>query len=124
MKKKIIIFKNDAVGDLVQSLDAINNIINHYGNNQILIYLSERSKNFNFLFNFNNVKVNILNYDLTILEKIKLLNKNPLSLDETDSIFLGDFKTLIRENINPKELARIIKTNDKNTGPREDSVKE
>ena len=73
MKKKIIIFKNDAVGDLVQSLDAINNIINHYGNNQILIYLSERSKNFNFLFNFNNVKVNILNYDLTILEKIKLL---------------------------------------------------
>ena len=59
-----------------------------------------------------------------ITTKIKLLNKKPLSLEETDSIFLGDFKTFIRENIKPNEVARIIKTNDKNTGPREDSVKE
>jgi len=42
----IIIFKNDAVGDLVQSLDAINNIINHNKKTKITIYLSERSKNF------------------------------------------------------------------------------
>ena len=90
MKKNIIIFKNDAVGDLVQSLDAINNIINHNINNQILIYLSERSKNFNFLFNFNNVKINILNYNLTILEKIKLLY----------SLFKGNIETvyILRNN--------------------------
>tara|TARA_B100001142_G_C14086224_1_gene559455 strand:- start:3 stop:329 length:327 start_codon:yes stop_codon:yes gene_type:complete len=69
----------------------------------------------------NNVPQNTAKH---ITTKIKLLNKNPLSLDETDSIFLGDFKTVIRENINPKELARIIKTKDKNTGPSEDSVKE
>ena len=46
--KNIIIFKNDAVGDLSQSLNAINNIINHNKNNNITIYLSERSKDFSF----------------------------------------------------------------------------
>ena len=40
--KKIIIFKNDAVGDLVQSLRAINNIIHHNKQNEILIYLSKK----------------------------------------------------------------------------------
>ena len=55
--KKIIIFKNDAVGDLVQSLRAINNIINHNKQNEIIIYLSERSKNFDFFFKFKNVKI-------------------------------------------------------------------
>jgi len=40
--KNIIIFKNDAVGDLSQSLNAINNIINHNKNNNITyIYLKE-----------------------------------------------------------------------------------
>ncbi len=72
LNKKIIIFKNDAVGDLVQSLPAINNIINHNIQNEILIYLSERSKNFDFLFNFKNVKIKIVRYDLTIKEKIKI----------------------------------------------------
>ena len=48
--KKIVIFKNDAVGDLIQSLEAINNIIQNNRNNKILIYLSERSKNFDFFF--------------------------------------------------------------------------
>ena len=47
MTKKIIIYKNDAVGDLVQSLDAINNIINFDKDNKIIIYLSERSENSN-----------------------------------------------------------------------------
>ena len=72
LNKKIIIFKNDAVGDLVQSLPAINNIINHNIQNEILIYLSERSKNFDFLFNFKNVKVKIVKYNLTIKERIKI----------------------------------------------------
>lgn len=72
MKKNIIIFKNDAVGDLVQSLNSINNIINHNKENKILIYLSERSKNFAFLLKFNNVKVKILNYDLSFIGKIKI----------------------------------------------------
>ena len=70
--RKIIIFKNDAVGDLVQSLQAINNIINHNIQNEIIIYLSERSKNFDFLIKFKNVKIKIVKYDLTIKEKIKI----------------------------------------------------
>ena len=44
-----VVFKNDAVGDLVQSLNAINNIINHNKERKIIVYLSERSKNFDFL---------------------------------------------------------------------------
>ena len=46
--KNIIIFKNDAVGDLSQSLNAINNIINHNKNNNIIIYLYKKIKNFSF----------------------------------------------------------------------------
>ena len=71
--KKIIIFKNDAVGDLVQSLRAINNIIHHNKQNEILIYLSERSKNFDFFFKFDNVEIKVVNYDLTFLQKIQIL---------------------------------------------------
>ena len=44
--EKILILKNDAVGDLCQSLPAIHNIINSK-NRDIEIYLSERSKNSN-----------------------------------------------------------------------------
>ncbi len=73
MTKKIIIYKNDAVGDLVQSLDAINNIINFDKDNKIIIYLSERSENFDFLLKFKNVEIKIINYNLSILDKIKIL---------------------------------------------------
>ena len=70
--RKIIIFKNDAVGDLVQSLRAINNIINYNKQNEIIIYLSERSKNFDFFFKFENVKIKIVKYDLTFREKLSI----------------------------------------------------
>ena len=68
-----IVFKNDAVGDLVQSLNAINNIINQNKERKITVYLSERSKNFDFLLKFENVEIKILNYDLSIIEKIKII---------------------------------------------------
>ena len=68
-----VVFKNDAVGDLVQSLNAINNIINHNKERKIIVYLSERSKNFDFLLKFENVEIKILNYDLSIIEKIKII---------------------------------------------------
>ena len=83
MTKKIIIYKNDAVGDLVQSLDAINNIINFNKDNKIIIYLSERSKNFDFLLKSKNVEIKIINYDLSILNKIKIffsLIKNKIDI--------------------------------------------
>ena len=71
-KKYVIILKNDAVGDLTQSLEAINNIIKNNSEQKIIIYLSERSEKFSFLINNNNIKFKKINYNLTFLEKIKL----------------------------------------------------
>ena len=68
----VIIFKNDAVGDLCQSLNSINNIINNNKDKKIIIYLSERSKKFNFLINGKNLIFKQLKYNLSIFEKIKL----------------------------------------------------
>ena len=68
-----VIFKNDAVGDLVHSLPAINNVTSAKENNKVTIFLSERSKKFNFLIEEPSVEIRILNYNLTIIEKIKLL---------------------------------------------------
>ena len=72
-KNHVIILKNDAVGDLCQSLIAINNIIENNKDKKISIYLSERSKKFNFLINGKNLIFKVLNYNLTLLEKIKLI---------------------------------------------------
>mgnify|MGYP000890720456 CR=1 FL=1 len=71
--EKIIVFKNDAVGDLTQSLKAIKNITNIHKNKIIEIYLSERSEKFNFLIDDGNVKFKKLNYDLNIFEKFNLI---------------------------------------------------
>ena len=56
--------------------------------------------------------------------KTILLNKNPLSRDVNDSIFLGDFKSSNLLYIKPKDVNKIKKTNDKKIGPRDDSVNE
>ena len=72
IKKHILIFKNDAVGDLAYSLHAINNIIKNNKDQKIIIYLSERSEKFSFLINNDNVEFKKLNYDLSLLEKIRL----------------------------------------------------
>ena len=44
-----VIFKNHAVGDLVPSLSAINNIIYSKKNTKVTVFLSERSEKFSFL---------------------------------------------------------------------------
>jgi len=69
----VLILKNDAVGDLCQSLNAINNIIHNNKENKILIYLSERSEKFQFLIDGTDVIFKKLNYDLSLIEKIKLI---------------------------------------------------
>tara|TARA_Y100001970_G_C14192419_1_gene836159 strand:+ start:19 stop:1059 length:1041 start_codon:yes stop_codon:yes gene_type:complete len=71
--EKVIVFKNDAVGDLVQSLNAINNIIDFHKNKNIEIYLSERSEKFKFLINNRNIIYKKINYNLSFIEKINLL---------------------------------------------------
>ena len=72
MSSKIIIFKNDAVGDLAHSLHAINNIIINNKDKNIIIYLSERSKKFSFLINNKNITFKIVNYNLTLIQKIQI----------------------------------------------------
>ena len=72
MSSKIIIFKNDATGDFIHSLYAINNIIINNKDKNIIIYLSERSKNFSFLINNKNITFKIVNYNLTLVQKMKI----------------------------------------------------
>ena len=55
--------------DLVQSLQSINNITKK-NSEEIIIYLSERSKKFSFLIKKKNINVKILNYNLSLGEKI------------------------------------------------------
>ena len=70
--KHVVILKNDAVGDLVHSLNGIYNIINDNNVNKITIFVSKLSKKFNFLFNNPKVHIKVINYNLSIIEKIKL----------------------------------------------------
>ncbi len=69
----IVIFKNDAVGDLVHSIPAIHKIIENSGDKKITVFLSKRSKNFSFLINGKNIAIKILNYDLTLYDKFLIL---------------------------------------------------
>ena len=69
VKKKIVIFKNDRGGDLFISLKFISSLRNEYQN--ITIFLSELNFGFNFLFNLFNIKK--INYNLSIIDKIKVI---------------------------------------------------
>lgn len=71
-KEKIIIFKNDAIGDLIHSREAIHNISVSNPNKQIILFLSINSKNFNFLFNYKNIIIKTIRNNLTIFEKFFL----------------------------------------------------
>ena len=86
LNKKIIIFKNDAVGDLVHSLPAINNIISKTKNNNITLFLSQRSKKFSFLIDEENINIKFINYDLTIKDKLNILLY--LFKSKTDEVYI------------------------------------
>jgi len=72
---KILVLKNDRVGDLFNSLDGINSILKDNPNTKIEIVLSEVSKKLGFLFNINNVTVSYLPYHLTLADKFRLFIK-------------------------------------------------
>ena len=75
-----VVLKNDAVGDLVPALKAINNIIS--SSKKVTIFLSKLSEKYSFLVNNSKVEIKILNYDLNLIEKIKLiffLTKNDIN---------------------------------------------
>ena len=67
--KKIVIFKNDRGGDLFISLKVISSLKNEYKN--ITIFLSELNYGFKFL--FDKFKVEKINFNLTIINKMKII---------------------------------------------------
>ena len=72
MRKKIIIFKNEATGDLIHAREAIFNIINSNKEKEIILYLSHINKEFKFLFSGENLTFKFTNHNLSILEKAKI----------------------------------------------------
>ena len=72
MNEKIIIFKNDKIGDLLHSYNAIQDIINKNLNKKVLIFLSQYNSEMKFLFKSNNVSFK------TITEKINIKDIVPI----------------------------------------------
>ena len=68
MSNKIIIFKNDRIGDLIPSIPAINLIIDQNINKKVIIYLSNINFNMKFLLNNKNVEIVKVKYNLTLTE--------------------------------------------------------
>lgn len=73
--KKILILKNDRVGDFFNSIKGINSIINEHKYYEITIVLSNYSKELSFLFDFKNIKIEILNFDLNYRDKLYISKK-------------------------------------------------
>ena len=66
-----VLLKNDAVGDLVHSLKAIDNITS--SSKKVTIFLSKLSEKYSFLVKDPKVEIKILNYNLSLIEKVKLI---------------------------------------------------
>ena len=75
MDRKILILKNDRVGDLFHSLRNIEHLIKNYSNSSIEIYLSNINIRFSKILNYKNVTIKKFNFNLTIYEKFSLLLK-------------------------------------------------
>ena len=73
MSSKVIIFKNDRVGDLISSVSAINLILKNNKDKKIIIYLSEINYKMRFLFNENNVETDLINYKLPLKHRLYIL---------------------------------------------------
>lgn len=84
--KKILILKNDRVGDFFNSIKGINSIINEHKNFKISLILSNYSKDLSFLFDSKNINVEFLNYHLSFKEKFYLAKK--ILFENFDKIFI------------------------------------
>ncbi len=68
--QKVLILKNDRVGDYYTSIRSINLILNKHKDKDIKIFLSKINYKFNFI--FKNLEAKIFNYNLNIFEKIRI----------------------------------------------------
>ena len=66
-----VLLKNDSVGDLVHSLKAIDNITS--SSKKVTIFLSKLTEKYSFLVKGPKVEIKILNYNLSLIEKVKLI---------------------------------------------------
>ena len=73
--KKILILKNDRVGDFFNSVKGINSILNEHKDFEINIFLSNYSKDLSFLFDLKNVKVQIIDFNLNFKQKLYITKK-------------------------------------------------
>ena len=75
MDKKILILKNDRVGDLFHSLRNIENLREYYSEYTTDIYLSKINIRFANILTQSKLNITEVNYRLTILEKFNLIIK-------------------------------------------------
>ena len=68
---KVLILINDRVGDYFTAIKSINLILNKHEDKNVEIFLSKINYRFNFI--FKNLKVKIFNYDLNVIEKLKII---------------------------------------------------
>ena len=77
---KIVVLKNDSIGDTIHSLASINEILNKHNSDDIYFFLSKINQYTFFFFKKSNTYLKVFNYSLNIIEKVKifmffLLNK-------------------------------------------------
>ncbi len=75
MDKKILILKNDRVGDFFHSLRNIERLRNHFSEYIIDIYLSEINIRFASVLSQSKLNINQVNYNLSYIEKFNLFLK-------------------------------------------------
>ena len=72
LNKKIVIFKNDRLGDFIWSVESIKFIILSNQDKQIIIFLSNFNESAEYFLNFKNVKIKKIKYRASFLEKINI----------------------------------------------------
>ena len=72
MNEKIIVFKNEKIGDLIHSISAINYLINKNPTKEIVIYLSEYNQDMSFLFRYNNTNIRIISEKVSLKDKFNI----------------------------------------------------
>jgi len=75
MTEKIVIFKNEKIGDLIHGLDAINIIISSNPDKKIVLYLSENNKEMIFLFKNNNVETKVISEKINFIDKLNIFKQ-------------------------------------------------
>ncbi len=73
MNEQIVIFKNEKIGDLIHSYNAIKKIISDNKDKKIIIFLSHYNYEMKFLFDYKNVYIKVITEKISILDKLKIL---------------------------------------------------